>query len=136
MNLLARREHSQKELSIKLQARDFEPADIAIVLQKLIQDKLLNEARFVESYITARSNKGFGPQRIFQELKEKGIEDELINLHLNSHDQEWFAKALLVWKKRFKNKMPQDFKTKAQHMRYLQYKGFSTEHIRKIIDLD
>ena len=35
-----------------------------------------------------------------------------------------------VWQKRFKGTVPRDLKTRAQQMRFLQYRGFTPEQIK------
>lgn len=137
MNLLARREHSEKELFRKLSThKDFPEPEIHTVIAKLAAEGLLSNDRFIENYIHARSNKGYGPTRILAELKERGLSEEFIEHHLNIADNAWFAKVRTVWQKRFKSQLPRDFKTRAQQMRFLQYRGFTLEHIESIFKSD
>ncbi len=132
LNLLARREHSQKELFRKLLQKKFPAEEIEIVLKKLTQENLLNENRFIENYIHFRSKKGYGPIRIQLELLERGIPEIEIEKFLSPNSAHWFQAANHVWQKRFKNKLPTDFKTRAQQMRFLQHRGFTIEQIEKI----
>ena len=132
MNLLARREHSATELLRKLQARGFEEPAIRVVLDHLTQENLLSHERFVESYIHARCNKGFGPVRIQAELTQRGIPQELIDPHLKITDNAWIIKIREVWQKRFKNQLPKDAKTRAQQMRFLYGRGFTAEQIESV----
>jgi regulatory protein len=134
MNLLARREHSADELLRKLKIKKFPESDIQIVLDQLVQEKLISHERFLENYIHSRRVKGYGPVRIRLELLERGIEEELIEHHLNLSDNIWLIDARNVWQKKFKNHMPTDFKTRAQQMRFLQYRGFTLEQIEKLYD--
>ena len=129
MNLLARREHSEKELLQKLKLRGFDQPTIQTTIATLSQEKLLSNPRFVENYIHFRCNKGFGPLRIQAELFERGILTESIEHHLKITDTIWFTKAREVWEKRFKSQPPTDLKSRAQQIRFLQYRGFSIEHI-------
>lgn len=134
--MLARREHSATELSRKLQQKTFNKADIEPVLSALQQEGLLNEARFIESFIHYRRAKGYGPVRIRAELLERGITQDLIEHHLNMTDNAWLDDARKAWQKRFKNRLPQDFKSQAQQMRFLQYRGFTPEQINPIFHSD
>lgn len=134
LNLLARREHSAKELLQKLQQRGFAEIDIQHLLTRLTEENLLNPARFIESFIHARSAKGIGPLRIQAELTERGLPQELIEHYLDITDNAWLIKAWEVWKKRFKNQRPIDFKTRAQQMRFLHYRGFSVEQIATVLE--
>jgi regulatory protein len=134
LNLLARREHSAAELTNKLRARQFDPSDIQAVVEALTQQGLLSNSRFIESFIHHRRAKGYGPLRIQAELIERGITEELIEQQLKITDNAWFNEAERVWQKRFKNKKPIDFKTRAQQMRFLQYRGFTREQIESVFD--
>ncbi len=136
LHLLARREHSKKELHRKLLHKKFNSTDIEIVLNDLKQTEFLNEDRFVENYISFRSKKGFGPLRIQAELFDKGIAEQMIDHHLKITDNTWLAEVRKVWQKRFKNQWPTDYKTRAQHMRFLQLRGFTNEQIESVFNSD
>jgi len=131
-NLLARREHSATELTRKLLLRGFSLSEIETVLTTLSAENLLSNNRFTENYIHYRQAKGYGPVRIRAELRERGITEELIEHHLKIADNAWFVAVKQVWQKRFKNRVPEDFKARAQQMRFLQYRGFTQEQIESI----
>lgn len=130
--MLARREHSERELMRKLRKRGFVEADIHQLLDALLKEKLLSNDRFVESYIHHRRSKGLGPLRIQAELIERGISEELIEHQLKITDNAWFAEVRRVWQKRFKNHLPEDFKSRMQQVRFLQYRGFTSEQIESL----
>jgi regulatory protein len=134
MNLLARREHSEIELNRKLRRKGFAEENIQQVIHQLTQENLLSNNRFIENYIHFRRSKGFGPLRIQAELIERGIHAELINHYLKITDNTWFAEVRSVWQKRFKNQLPQDFKTRAAHMRFLYSRGFTAEQIESVFE--
>lgn len=132
MNLLARREHTSAELVRKLRTKKFESADIEPVLAQLVQEGLLSESRFIESYIHHRQNRGIGPLRIRGELQMRGLTEEFIDHHLNITDNAWHIQIRQVWKKRFNSQQPADFKSRAQQMRFLQHRGFTIDQIESI----
>lgn len=134
LNLLARREHSNAELFRKLRTKQFNGDDIKKVIEALEQEGLLSNARFMESFIHHRRQKGFGPLRIQAELIERGIPESLIEQELKIADNAWFTEAYRVWKKRFKNNPPTDFKARAQQMRFLHYRGFTHEQIEYVFE--
>jgi regulatory protein len=116
----------------KLRAREFPEAEIRIVLANLAEENLLSNRRFAENYIHFRRAKGYGPMRIRAELMERGIVEEFIEHLLNISDNAWFIDIHKVWQKRFKGQQPDDFKNRAQQMRFLQYRGFTQEQIESI----
>lgn len=128
MNLLARREHSVAELVTKL-GTDFEYDDIILVINKLTMANLQSDERFAENYLRYRSQRGFGYQKIRQELKERGVDAELISNALAESDIDWFTLAAGVRCKRFGEQEPEDYKDRAKQQRFLQYRGFTHEQI-------
>ena len=136
MNLLARREHTTHELLVKLQLKEFPKIEIQQEIAKLLTENLISHTRFLENYIHYRRGKGFGPVRIRSELIERGIEEELIDHHLDITDNAWLIEARDAWRKRFKNSMPENFKAQAKQMRFLQYRGFTQEQIKAVISAD
>jgi regulatory protein len=131
MNLLARREHSSKELRQKLISRHYDVPVVDQALASLIQERLLSDERFAESYVQYRSNNGFGPVRLRQELRERGIEDELIGHNLEG--LEWQQLAAATRQKKFGAVMPEDYQARAKQMRFLQYRGFTTDQIHRVL---
>ncbi len=132
LNFLARREHSETELYRKLRKKKYSEDHIRVVLAALTKEKLLSNHRFIENYIHFRRGKGFGPLRIQAELIERGIDAELIDHHLKIADNAWFTDVRDAWRKRFKNQMPSDYKTRAQQMRFLYSRGFTGEQIESV----
>ena len=136
LSMLARREHSGAELRAKLAAKGF-PADIINdALTELHRSGWLSDERFVEAFIRARSERGYGPIRIRAELQERGIDDELIASHLDARDPSWLPRLRAVWAKRFAARQPADFAEKARQMRFLQARGFTGEQIRRVVEHD
>lgn len=136
MDLLARREHSGLELRQKLLLRY---PDSALVIENVLQDlqteMLQSDERFTESYVAMRRRKGYGPQRLRQELREKGIDPELAHNELASAEHDWFTQAQQVLRKKFP--LPaREHKERAKHMRFLQYRGFNHEQIQAAMALD
>jgi len=127
MNLLARREHSKKELLRKLILRDFDEQTVGQVLSDLIQENLLSDRRFAEAFVRSRISKGQGPLRIRRDLSERGVADELIADYVNG--RQWLTLAIDVRQKRFGNELPEGYKECARQMRFLQYRGFDGEQI-------
>ena len=131
MDLLSRREHSERELAEKLHQRDFEPALVAQVLADLVAERLLSNERFAESYIRSKRHKGVGPLRLRQALREHQIEVGVIGQALAEYD--WLDVAAEVREKRFGAAIPQEYKDKARQMRFLQYRGFSLDQINRVM---
>ena len=48
------------------------------MLDELEQENLLSDARYTEAYIRQRGARGYGPDRIRQELRQKGVDGCLL----------------------------------------------------------
>ena len=125
LNMLIRREHSQLELSNKLQLKGFDDFDIKHSINLLIEQKYQSDERFSEAFILMRYNQGKGPVIISSELKKRGIE----SFDLSFID--WFELAKDVRKKKFGQNLPLDYKTKAKQKRFLKSRGFDFDQINK-----
>jgi regulatory protein len=129
LDLLARREHSRRELERKLAARGFDGGIIGSTLDALEESGELKAARFTESFIRARAAKGQGPARIRVELAERGIDREQVAALLREADIDWAATARAVLEKRFGVVRPKDYKERARQARFLEYRGFDNGQI-------
>lgn len=134
MDLLARRDHSRKELARKLLNKGHEEPAVMEALQGLANERLLDDGRYAESYIQSRAAKGYGPLRIRMELQERGVDDALVADYLDEREPSWRERARAVRGKRFGDELPDEYKEKARQMRFLQYRGFSGEQIRAALD--
>ena len=131
--MLARREHSCHELLQKLTGKGHPAEPCEQALRELQAEGLLSDQRYAASYIRARAERGYGPERIRLELKEKGVSTSLIGAELQQAEADWFELALAVRIKRFGEMPPADYQERARQMRFLQYRGFSNEQIRHAV---
>lgn len=120
------------ELTRKLRMRGYDEQSVQSVVSELAREGLQSDGRFTESYVHNRLDKGFGPLRISLELRERGIGDDLIDLHLDRSAQEWLQRASLARQKRFGGRLPATFREQAKQSRFLQQRGFSGDQIRQI----
>lgn len=131
LDLLARREHSQKELRQKLARRDFPAELLDAVLEEVKSQGWQSDERFAEDYLNSRRRDLYGPERIRLELNERGVSDTIINNLINDNDDGWFDMAAQLKKKKFGDNAPENFEEKAKQMKFLQYRGFTIEQINQ-----
>jgi regulatory protein len=134
--LLARREHSRTELSRKLKSKGFESGCIEDVLQELANEGLQSDQRYIESFLSSRINKGYGPVRLAMELRERGIDGDLIEASIQRLDIDWMDTLLSVRQKKFGEKLPANYNAQAKESRFLQYRGFTMEQIKQLYKRD
>ena len=129
MDFLSRREHSAKEIFQKLSYR-VESQDMLLqVIDDLVEDGLLSDERFAESYFHSRKNRGFGPLRIKNELSQRGIKESIFDSI--QKDTDWTACALKVLKKKTNGKDLMDTKEILKLKKFLNYRGYEFQDIDK-----
>ena len=134
MNLLARREHSRWELLRKLRRRFADESVLATELQRLTDENLQSDERYAQSYAWQRSGRGYGPLRVRQEMRERGLSDSEIANAFDNEDFDWFALATDAFHKKFGEPGPVELKEKARRIRFMQYRGFNAEHYQHLVN--
>jgi regulatory protein len=133
--LLARRDFAGGELGARLRERGFEPAVVAALLERLRARRLLNDGRYAAHFVEYHSARGQGPVRIRRDLQAVGVDAALIEAALEAVP-DWAALAREVRRRRFGAEPPQAWREKGRQARFLQYRGFSNDHIRTALGPD
>jgi regulatory protein len=136
MNLLARREQSFFELIQKLTLKypDFDKQETILpALEKLREENLQSDARFVESYVHYRSSRGMGPLKIEMELNQKGISNSQIRAELYKEEMDWITLCQEALERKFSDAPVNDLKDKEKRYRFLSQRGFNSEQIRAVL---
>ena len=128
LRYLVRREHSRAELERKLAPHAESKEAVRNVLDQLLSKKQQSDQRFAEERARVLSRK-FGAARIRQDLKARGIADEVIG-SVSSIDELERAKAILERKYREPATTREE---RAKRMRFLQGRGFSYEIITRVL---
>ncbi|HAT6979005.1 TPA: recombination regulator RecX [Legionella pneumophila] len=130
--LLSRREHCAMELCDKLKQKGFNLNDVQNALHECQRLGYQSDERYVESYIRARIHQGYGPLKIIQELKNKGVDPELIQSVLQEERDNWVDYALRAWEKKFKRQDDFSYSEMQKQQRFLLYRGFDRDVISKV----
>ena len=136
IRLLSRREHSTQELIQKLLKKGFGLSLLESLAKELKEEGYLSDQRFAESYTRSRISRGYGPNRIKQELRQRGTSDEIIANTVFDDDEQWFELARQVREKRFGLQEPQNLKEKLKQQQFLQYRGFNQQHMKVAFSRD
>jgi regulatory protein len=128
LRYLARREHSRAELQRKLLPFAESPQLLEGLLSELERRKLLSNHRFAEIRTHILSRK-YGAAKIRQDLKSKGVPDEIV-ASVSAEGELERAAAVLQKKYRSTAKTREE---KAKRVRFLQSRGFSSDVIYRLI---
>ncbi|WP_428036181.1 regulatory protein RecX [Amphritea sp.] len=133
IGLLARREHSRKELLEKL-GRRCAGVDLDEVLDELACNGYQSDQRFTESFIRMRVGQGQGLIKIRFELQRKGIDSDLVAASFEAANIDWFELALDMYRRKYRVALDEsDFKERGKRMRFMAQRGFSPEQINYVI---
>lgn len=122
---LARREFSRAQLARKLAPFAQSESEVQEVLQTLEEKNLLSNQRFAESLSRQRARK-YGTARIVAELQQQGVPDDIVRAQTEQLKATELDRAFEAWQKRF-GVPPQSPKERAQQMRFLLARGFSSQ---------
>ncbi|WP_316369012.1 regulatory protein RecX [Candidatus Thiodiazotropha sp. CDECU1] len=117
----------------KLHSRGFEEHDIETVLLRLRESDLQSDDRYTENYISSRMERGNGPIRIRAELHERGIDEALIETHLEGYAELWPSLLQRVHDAKFGSEPGTDRRLLAKKARFLENRGFPGELIRRFL---
>lgn len=131
--MLARREHSRHELAVKLMAKGFSEGIVQDLVMQLGLENLVSDERFVEAMLHSRIQRGYGPARIAQELRQKGVDEELVERRVDFFSRQWLERVREVWRKKYGDTLPDEPRERAKQMRFLQSRGFTVEQILHVM---
>ena len=106
------------------------------VVEALVAEGLVSDERFIEALLHVRRVRGYGPLYIRRELEEKGIDRNAIERWLDAGSRDWVEDVKRVNKKKFGGRQPANLAERARQTRFLQYRGFTHEQIRKALGSD
>lgn len=137
---LGRRMRSVAEIKRLMRPRVAHQADanalVEAVVERLKQQKYLNDARYAESYSSNRKeNEKFGRLRVVTDLKARGVHGDVIDAAMKTTygdtDEVELAKKFL---QRKRVKPPEDQKATARVFRMLLRAGFSSRSAYRVLN--
>jgi regulatory protein len=130
------RPRSEQELVDKLQDKGFDKEITGQTITYFKKLGLIDDAVFAKGWIQSRLNKPYGTRRIKQELKHKGILDEIIATELEKAKAHYDELEIII---KISNKRIRIYKnldkikTRRRLQDYLLRRGFSPENIQKAL---
>ncbi|MDX1381117.1 MAG: regulatory protein RecX, partial [Xanthomonadales bacterium] len=123
--LLGQREYSVSELERRLRRKWPQLDDVALeeLLAALIDENLLSDERFAESYVRSQVQRHSGPLKIRAALRERGVSEAHISAALEDQAGAWTDLAA-AWLAR-QHPGPLDFDARGTYYRRLVNRGFT-----------
>ena len=126
---------TEKELRDYLKKKGFPQFAIDYAIEKLLEYKYINDDEYVKSYIAYRGGQK-GKKALMFELRQKGVDEKIIQQNLEEMDDQTDIIETLAQK--FVKAKLNDPKLKEKLIRHLSSKGFSLDEImptvRKIME--
>jgi regulatory protein len=138
LHFLGYRARSRLEIRRKLVQKGYEPELVEETLQGLARSGLIDDAEFSRSWVRLRTaGRPMGPNRIAAELRQKGIERELIDEALEPVDPETeLGLALAVGRRKVEQLRSEDVRSARQKLgAALMRRGFSWDVCSKALDI-
>ncbi len=129
--MLARREYSRAELARRLAPHAADESELEQVLSALASTRALSDERYAEARSHVLSRK-YGTARIVNDLKQKGIDGEVLERVAAAAKRSELERAREAWRRKF-GSAPATREEKARQIRVLQSRGFSFDVIRTLI---
>ncbi len=117
-----------------MHAKDFTDSEIEEILEVLGREGLQSDERYAESYVHMRRKRGYGPLKIKQELQQRGVPSDLVEIHVEFNNEIWLETACLAYEKKFAGKALDSANERAKRMRFLQSRGFTGDIIQKTFE--
>ena len=131
LRLLARREHTRRELAAKLSPHVEDPAQLEALLDDFAARGWLSESRVVEQVLHTKRGR-FGPARIRQALQQRGVSESLLAPALQSLRDTELQAARAVWARKYRSAASSPAE-RARQARFLQSRGFSLEVALRVV---
>lgn len=135
--MLARRDHTRRELAVKLRQKGFDGTAIERALTRCRELGYLDDAKTATIIAGHLAESGYGPLRVRQTLRQKGLDDGAIEQALarcgDEEAQVLSARCLLKKKASRLNRESDPWKRRQKAYRFLAGRGFASSVINRAI---
>lgn len=129
VDLLSRREYTRRELERRLAPFAESPEQLTALLDELAERSWQSDQRFAQQFADSKGQR-YGSRRLQQEMRQRGVDAELIRDALQGRDD--LAAAQVQWLKKF-GRMPDTPQERARQIRFLAGRGFPMSVIGKVL---
>ncbi len=131
------RNRSEKEILAQLSKKKISSQTLDQTIQYLKNLRLINDRQFARDWIAMRLQKPLGRRRIFFELKQKGISDEILEEEITAvprQESEEQIVETLARRRLERYKSLDESKRKRRVFEYLARRGFEIDTITKVVE--
>ena len=132
LGMLARREHSRRELKTKLGQSGYAGDEADAAIARLGEQHYQDDERFAEVLLRSRIARGYGPLRLRVELKTHGFADARIRELLDAADVDWTACAADQLRRHYGSVGSADRAERMRRAQFLLRRGFAAATVRSV----
>lgn len=136
LGMLARREHSRRELKAKLGQSGYAGAEADAAVERLGEQHYQDDDRFAEMLLRSRIARGYGPLRLRMELKSHGFTDAHIRELLDAMDVDWAVCAANQLRRHYNGVGSGDRAERMRRAQFLLRRGFAAATVRSVTQAD
>ena len=135
LDALARRDYASGDLRAKLIKKGYDAAVVDLVLERLVAEKLLDDDRYVESFLAYHAARGQGPMRVRADLKKLGLQGLEVEAALQAYP-DWLLHLRAANLKKFGATPSTQYADRQRQARFLSYRGYTGAQIRIVLGVD
>ena len=135
LDALARRDYASADLCHKLVEKGYDPTVVALLLDTLRAEKLLDDRRYMENFVGFHAVRGQGPLRVRSELGRHGLEGPDVEDYIAAYP-DWLAHLRTARQKKFGAQLAKNYADRQRQARFLSYRGFTSAQIRMALGFD
>ncbi|MGD9583680.1 MAG: regulatory protein RecX [Lysobacterales bacterium] len=136
IDLLARREHSGRELQRKLVQKGLAVAEARQLIGDLSERNLQSDRRFAGALVRRRIGDGYGPLRIRMELQSHGIDAAAGEQAIAEEAPDWPELARQAYRRKFRDRPALEATERGKRAQYLAQRGFPIDLALKVARAD
>src|SRR5258706_7391157 len=130
LTLLARREHSARELKSKLLRKGMDADESASALVELQSKDFQSDARFGEMLVRSRIAQGYGPRWIIAALQTHGIAEAKARALIDAAEPDWLRLVRELVRRRYGAKPAANLAERSKRVNFLLRRGFDAATVQ------
>jgi len=115
--------------------KGFDAAVVDELIERLRAEKLLDDRRYLENFVSYHAARGQGPNRVRAGLRKLGVAPAESEASLEAYP-DWDGQLGRARQKKFGTSLPTNYADRQRQAQFLAYRGFSSAQIRSALGLD
>ncbi len=132
LGLLARREHSRRELKTILAQDGYAGDEADAAIARLGEQHYQDDERFAEVLLRSRIARGYGPLRLRMELKSHGLSDARVREMVDAVDVDWATSAKDQLRRHYGSGVGADRAERMRRAQFLLRRGFAASTVHRV----